>query len=299
MSHDGRWLVVHLHEGTSEKNRLWVHPVLTKSGASTIGEPVKVIDQAYAGFEFVRSDGAHLYLLTDHEAPLRRVVRVDLDTFSCSEELDLVDALPESESLLEQVVAVGGEMLVVHLVDVQPRVCRCTLDGETTVVDIEGGSVVAVHGDVDDDEVFLGMSSVTDRVRSYRLDLVSGEVTPLDLAPAGNTSWQPPRVSTERHRATSKDGTPVPYLLVRPEDAPADEPRPTLLWGYGGFGIPTLATYRPELAGWLSAGGALVLANLRGGGELGTAWHEDGRLARKQNVFDDFAAVADDLVLRE
>jgi prolyl oligopeptidase len=101
---------------------------------------------------------------------------------------------------------------------------------------------------------------------------------------------------TTRRRATSADGTEVPYFLVRREDQPADRPAPTLLYGYGGFGIPELATYRPIFAGWLAAGGVVAIANLRGGGEFGTAWHDAGRLERKQNVFDDFAAVAEHLV---
>jgi prolyl oligopeptidase len=103
-------------------------------------------------------------------------------------------------------------------------------------------------------------------------------------------------VVTERRRATSTDGTEVPYFLVRRADVPLDAPRPTLLYGYGGFDIPELATFRPVFAGWLAAGGVLVIANLRGGGEFGAAWHDAGRLERKQNVFDDFLAVADHLV---
>jgi prolyl oligopeptidase len=296
LSHDGRWLVVSIHEGTSEKNRLWVYPVSTESGAATLGEPLKVADEATAGLEFVRSDGADLYLVSDLDAPLRRVVRVDLDVVASSGTAALVDVVPESEHLLEHVQAVGDELLLVHLVDVQPQVSRCTLTGERSPVDVPGGAVVAVHGEAGDDEVFIGTSSTTEQVTSYRLDLRTGEVGVLDLAPSGDTSWQPPEVLTERRRATSKDGTQVPYFLVRRADLPTGQPRPTLLWGYGGFAVPMLATYRPEWLGWLAAGGVLVVANLRGGSEFGTAWHEGGRLRQKQNVFDDFAAVADHLV---
>ena len=88
----------------------------------------------------------------------------------------------------------------------------------------------------------------------------------------------------------------MPYFLVRRADVVLDEPRPTLLWGYGGFNIPELAKYRPEWLGWLAAGGVLAVANLRGGGEYGSAWHDGGRLEHKQNVFDDFVAVAEALV---
>src|SRR3954452_7879360 len=296
LSHDGRWLVVAINEGTSEKNRLWVYPVSTDSGAAIIGKPLKVADEPVARLDPVRTDGSHLYLLTDHEAPLGRVVRLDLDAFADSGTAELVDVVPESGHLLEHVEAVGDELLTVHLVDVQPRVSRCTLDGRLSPVEVHGGSLVALHGDVGDDEVFMGLSSVTRISTSYRLHLGSGEVTELDLAPTGDTSWEPPAVVTERRRATSRDGTEVPYFLVRRADLSGDGPRPTMLYGYGGFTIPVLASYRPAFVGWLAAGGVLAVANLRGGSELGTAWHEAGRLRDKQNVFDDFAAVADRLV---
>lgn len=289
LTHDGRWLVLHLHEGTSERNRLWVCPVSTESGAATIGEPLRVVDEAYAGFQLVRGDLTGLHLLTDHDAPLRKVVRLDLEAS------ESVDVVPEQEHLLEHALGAGDELVVVHLVDARPRITRHALDGSPPAeVDVDGGALVALHGEVGDDEVFLGVSSVTRPATPYRLDLGTGELSELALAPVGDTSWKPPQVRTERCRATSADGTPVPYFLVRGD--PGDGPRPTLLWGYGGFGVPVLASYQEIFVGWLAAGGALAIANLRGGGEFGSAWHDAGRLRHKQNVFDDFEAVGDHLV---
>ncbi len=88
----------------------------------------------------------------------------------------------------------------------------------------------------------------------------------------------------------------MPYFLARRTDVELDGPRPTFLYGYGGFNVPVLADFRPMFAGWLAAGGVLAIANLRGGSEYGGAWHDAGRLREKQNVFDDFAAVGDHLV---
>ena len=303
LSHDGRRLMVSIHEGTSEKNRLWVYPVSppteddASGGTAVIGEPRRLVDEAYAGFEPVRVDGSWLYLLTDHEAPLRRVVRVELDGADGQlSSADLVDVVPESGHLLQHAAAVGDELLAVHLVDVQPRLTRYSLDGTALgTVDLPGGSVVALHGEVGDDEVFVGMSGVTSPEASYRVELAGGQVTPVDLA-VGDTEWQPPEVVTERRRAVSADGTEVPYFLVRRADVEPDGPRPTLVYGYGGFDVPVLASYRPVFLGWLAAGGRLAIANLRGGSEFGTAWHDGGRLKAKQNVFDDFAAVAEHLV---
>src|SRR4051794_27698206 len=297
LSHDGRWLSVEIHEGTSEKNRLWVYPVNTESGRTTIGKPLKVVDTVFAGFSFVRTEGSFLYLVTEHEAPLRRVVRFDLDAFTGSGRADLVDVVPEGDASLEQVKAVGGEILAVHLVDAQPRITRYSLDGtEVGIVDIPGGDVQAVNGHVDDDEVFVGMSSLTERLVAYRLDLATGGVDRLDLAAGDATGWTPPELVSERRRATSPDGTEIPYFLGRSADGTPDEPQPTLLYGYGGFNIPVVANLRAPFAGWVAAGGVLAIANLRGGSEYGAAWHDAGRLDRKQNVFDDFPAGADHLV---
>ncbi len=115
------------------------------------------------------------------------------------------------------------------------------------------------------------------------------------LVQPAEEAFVPPQIVVERLIATSKDGTSVPYFLIAPAGADRSRPQPTLLYGYGGFKIPVLADYRPGWPGWLAAGGLLAIANLRGGGEFGTAWYEAGRLAHKQNVFDDLVAVADHL----
>ncbi len=102
---------------------------------------------------------------------------------------------------------------------------------------------------------------------------------------------------TEQRFATSKDGTRVPYWLVRPKDMRLDGSTPTQMFGYGGFLISETPTYRPELGKlWLERGGAYVLANIRGGGEFGPAWHESALREHRQQAFDDFAAVAKDLI---
>jgi prolyl oligopeptidase len=296
VSHDGRWMMLAISEGTSEKNRLWAYPIETDDGKSTLGPPVKVVDEPYAAFEPVRTDGDQLYLRTDHEAPFGKVVRVDLARVGDRGPI-FEDVVPETSSTLQHAVGAGAEILTVHLVDAQPRVTRFTLEGvEVGKVPVEGGSVVALDAEAGRSEVFLGVSSVTEPLTAHHLDLGAGALEPLtDLAP-GTGTWSSPDVVTERRRATSADGTEVPYFLIRRSDVALDAARPTLLYGYGGFHIPILADFRAVFAGWLSAGGVLAIANLRGGSEYGAGWHDDGRLHRKQNVFDDFAAVGEHLV---
>ena len=297
LSHDGRWLVVHVHVGTSEKNRLWAYPVDTHDGVSALGEPLRVVDEPTAGFDLVRADGDDLIVRTDLQAPLGRVVRLGTTTFPDTGQITVTDVVPESEHAIQHVQAVGNEVLVVHLVDVRPRLTRYALDGTRLgTVDVDGGDLVALNGEAGQDEAFVGMSSVTRRQAASRLDLTTGEVTALSGLEPGGDAWTAPEVVTERRRATSADGTEVPYFLVHRADQSVDEPRPTLLYGYGGFHIPVTASFRPVFAGWLAAGGVLAVANLRGGSEFGQAWHDGGRLEQKQHVFDDFAAVGDHLV---
>jgi len=103
-------------------------------------------------------------------------------------------------------------------------------------------------------------------------------------------AWDPAAFVTEQVFVTSADGTRVPLFLTRRRDLVPDGEVPTLLYAYGGFHIPIGPSFKPEWLAWMERGGLLAVASLRGGGEFGTAWHDAGRLANKQRVFDDFAA---------
>ncbi len=297
LSHDGRWVLANIHEGTSEKNRLWAYPVeRSDDGTASLGEPLKLVDEVYAAFDFVRTDGDHLYLRTDHEAPLGKVVRLDLAAFP-TEGLTLTDVVPESDSALSHAQGAGEEILTIHLVDAQPTLTRHPLDGGAgEAVPVSGGEIVALNAEAGDPEVFLGTSSVSSPLTAYRLDLDDGTLDHLTGLEPGRTTWVAPSVETERRRAPSLDGTEIPYFLFRRSDLPIDGPRPTLLYGYGGFNVAILDHFRGVFAAWLEAGGVLAIANLRGGSEYGAEWHDAGRLTQKQNVFDDFAGIADHLV---
>ncbi len=183
-----------------------------------------------------------------------------------------------------------------ELAEAQPRVERFAVDGTSLgVLDVRGGAVVALNAEAGDPEGFIGLSSVTAPTTAYRFDADTGEVRPLEELVRGQGSFRAPPIRTERRLATSKDGTTVPYFLIARVDLDLSKPQPTLLYGYGGFKIAVLADYRPGWSGWLAAGGVLAIANLRGGGEYGTDWYDDGRLGNKQHVFDDFIAVGEHL----
>src|SRR5262249_51489749 len=104
----------------------------------------------------------------------------------------------------------------------------------------------------------------------------------------------------EQFQATSSDGTQIPYFVVHRKDLPLDGSTPTLMTAYGGFQLPRTPRYSAEIGkSWLERGGAFVLANIRGGGEFGPRWHEEGLGVKRQIIYDDFAAVANDLIKKK
>lgn len=297
---DHRYVVVSITEGTESRNRLWLYPLSTVDGRSVLGEPVKIIDDPVAEFGYVELVGDRLYLETDLDAPRGRIVWFDVTAPTPADGRlpELTEVFrPETDTLLA-VSSAGGGLAVATLADVSPRVQILELDGALRHrLDLDGGALVGLEGRADDHELFVGLSSVLSPTTAYVVDTRDGSVEPLpDLLPAATAEVPEPMIMVDRRRATSADGTEVPYFLITPRGRAEGRPGPTLVWGYGGFKIGIFADYRPGWTGWLAAGGTLVIANLRGGGEFGTQWYDDGRLANKQHVFDDAIAVAEDLI---
>ena len=293
---DDRYLVASIVEGTENKNRLWAYPIISGE-RSELGKPIKIIDEAFAEFVLAGSEGPTLYLRTDFEAEAGRLVAVDLDAYEETGQARWQEVVAESENTLLDARAAGDGFILVYLADAQPEITWIGRDGAwPRSIEVAGGAVVGLNAKRGDAEAFIGLSSVTSPTHSYLIEASSMAVTSLEgLVQPAAAAFGVPQIVMERRTAVSKDGTPVPYFLVAPADADRSRPQPTLLYGYGGFKIPVLADYRPGWPCWLAAGGLLAIANLRGGGEFGTAWYEAGRLARKQNVFDDFVAVAEHL----
>jgi prolyl oligopeptidase len=279
VSEDDRYLVVHITEGTDPATRLWVFPIASDG----FGEPVKVVDSLEDEIAFVRMSGDQLVLRTDRDASRGRVVLASLDGA-------FTDLIPEGSGTLQAVRGTAAGLVTLSLVDAQPVLTLFALDGSgARVVDVPGGGVVGLNASPEYDEVFVGLSTTTDPTLSY---VVSDGVRALPELVRGSGGFTSPSVRVERR---VEPGREVPYFLITRSDLDFSSPRPTLLYGYGGFRIPILADYKPGWPAWLAAGGVLVIANLRGGGEYGSDWHDAGRLKNKQNVFDDFIAVAEHL----
>ncbi|GMA40371.1 prolyl oligopeptidase family serine peptidase [Mobilicoccus caccae] len=285
VSSDGRWLAISMNRGTEDRYKLWLYPL---RGAD-LSEPVKVLDDFTDDVGVVDVVDDILYLVTDRDAPRSRVVSFDLSSDGAA----FSTVVPESDSTLVRAVITGDVMVTEHLEDAAPVLTRWTRGGdELGRLPIIGGTVLVLDGEAGRDELLVTVNSVTSPAQSFVVTPSNGQVRELSFIPG--ESWTPPEVRVTRHRATSDDGTRVPYWLIRSADTEGSVP--TLMYGYGGFNVPLGASYSPMNIAWVQAGGAVAIANLRGGGEFGTEWYEQGKLQHKQNVFDDFAAVARHLV---
>jgi prolyl oligopeptidase len=199
-------------------------------------------------------------------------------------------------------VAVTAHRVLVSLLDNVSGaidVCAPTPAGWThRRLDLPAGSALTLRAaDHASDTAYVTSESFLEPTALWRVDAAAGAVTPVKrMAPQFDASHD----VVEQHFAISADGTRVPYFLVRPKAMKFDGSTPTVMFGYGGFQISETPSYRPELGKlWLERGGAYVLANIRGGGEYGPAWHEAALREHRQRAFDDFAAIAQDLIARK
>ncbi|WP_188192277.1 prolyl oligopeptidase family serine peptidase [Nonomuraea sp. SYSU D8015] len=296
VSRDGRWLQVSSHEGTAPRNDLWVADLT----ASPIDRPeLRVVQEgvdAQTGLVFGR-DG-RLYVHTDREAPRARVCVTDPAAPGYDTWRELIPEDPEAvlsdfailDDLERPVMLVGWTRhaiseITVHDLETGERIGEVPTPGLGTI----GGIAERPEGG---HEAWFGYTDNTTPPTIQRYDARTGETTLWASSPG---AVEVPEVRTEQVVYRSKDGTDVRMLVISPPEE-SSSPRPTILYGYGGFGLPMTPGYSASVLAWVEAGGVYAIANLRGGGEEGEDWHRAGMLAKKQNVFDDFHAAAEHLI---
>ncbi|MEO8106746.1 MAG: prolyl oligopeptidase family serine peptidase [Actinomycetes bacterium] len=301
VSRDGRWLSITAAAGTEPRNDLWVADIINSSPENptlvTVQEGVDAQTSLYFG-----RDGL-IYAYTNNQAPRGRILVTEPGTWSLEEWRDLVPEDPEA--VLEGWAVLDGDalpdpvLLVVRSHHAVGRIHRHDLrsGAETATVPMPGLGTVAGISDRPEGghEAWFGYTDHVTPASVYHYDAVTDSTSLWASAPG--TVDVPPATS-EQVVYTSKDGTAVRMFVIRREDAPAG-PAPTILNGYGGFGVPLTPAYSATILAWVEAGGAYVVANLRGGGEEGEEWHRDGMRDTKQNVFDDFHAAAEWLIAHD
>jgi len=298
VSKDGRWLQVSAAEGTEPRNDLWVADLTTSQVDAPAFTLVQGDVDAQTGLAFLR-DGRVL-VSTDRDAPRGRAAVTTPGDWAADRWVDLIAEDPEA--VLESVTVLDGPeldealLLVVrtahgvahmtlHRADDGTEIREVDLPGAGTI----GGPVENIDGGPVTWFVFTDHTTVP---TVYSFDARSGEVS-LHARPPGTV--EVPTVQSRQVEYTSKDGTTVRMFVLSPT-AEADHPRPTILYGYGGFGIAMTPGYSAAILAWVESGGVWAVANIRGGGEEGEDWHRAGMLGNKQNVYDDFHAAAEWLI---
>ena len=279
VSDDGRWLVISTSLAGSEND---VHVIDLKRPAA---KPIAMFTGLKNQWNFVGNEGSRFFFSTDKDAPMKRVVAAD-----AIRRIAPVTIIPEAKSALDSVSLIGGKLIASYLVDAKYEVSVYSLSGERlSTIALPGiGSVGGFNGKSTDPETFFAFTSFNRPGTIYRYDASSGQAT--EWA-APRLTFDPDSIAVEQRFYASNDGTRVPMFIVRKKSATG--PAPTLLYGYGGFNISLTPSFSPANIAWVEHGGVYVVANLRGGDEYGNAWHDAGRLAHKQNVFDDFIAAGE------
>lgn len=280
VSDDGRYAFIYPTPG-SGANALVVIGLTT-----TDWKPRVLIDNQDAEWRVLGNVGTKLFVLTSKGAERRKIVTLDLADASPT----FKDLVVERNEVLTSAWLIGERLIATYLVDAKTEVRRFGLDGTPDgAVELPGiGSAGGFVGHAQRQEAFFIFSSYNVPITVYRYD---ARTNTSRVWSRPNPGFDPDRFAVEERFYTSKDGTRVPLFIVRRKDLVG--PAPTLLYGYGGFGISMVPVYNPAHMAWVEQGGVLAVANIRGGGEYGKAWHDAGRLANKQNSFDDFIAAGE------
>lgn len=287
---DDRWLVITAFQGSSDKSEVYL-----LDQRSPGARPVPLFTGFVSAYSFIDSsphaprDG-RLFFRTDERAPRGRIIAVDP-----SDPSTVAEVVPQSADKLSAVFLIHESLVVCYLQNASDRVQLFDLDGTPAGgIDLPGiGSVSGITGRPGDPEMFLGFWSFVFPPANYRYDFAAARLEPFGRS---NTHVNPSDYETTQIWYPSKDGTQVSMFLVNRRNLPRDGNRPVLLTGYGGFNISLTPAFDPSNFVLIDEGGVCAVANLRGGGEYGEAWHEAGTFERKQNVFDDFIGAAEWLV---
>jgi prolyl oligopeptidase len=316
VSRDGRWLTVSAATGTAPRNDVWIadlteHHVPDHQQTSPLPRlrPVAVGLDARVGTHVGR-DG-RLYVATDLDAPRGRLAVTTPENPGPDTWQDLLPH--DREAVLEDFAVLDGEELgddplllatwtrhAVSEITVHDLRTGTRLDGDRGTLELPGiGSVGALVARPEGGhEAWFGYTDHTTPPHVYRVDGRDGSVT-VYATPPGTVAV--PDVVTRQVAYASADGTTVRmFVIARADTVNGDGdptcPRPTVLYGYGGFGVPLTPGYSAGILAWVEAGGYYAVANLRGGSEEGEEWHRAGMGPHKQNVFDDFHAAAERLI---
>lgn len=291
VSSKGRYLVHYVYDGRQSTG---IHYHKLDAKGEVTGPVVKLIDTFDAEYQFLDVIDDVMYLRTNASTPNGRIIAIDLN----SKDKAWRDVVPEQEYAIVNASIVGRKIIVQYLRDAISVVRALNLDGTSPKdIALPGlGEATGFVGDIDDAETFFAYTDFLTPKAIFRYDIAAHRVEPYR---APKISADPSVFVTEQVFFESKDGTRVPMFITRKRDFEKDGTAPLLLLGYGGFNIPEQPAFTVPSYVWLEMGGVYAVANIRGGGEYGEAWHSAGTKLNKQNVFDDFIAAGEWLIAQK
>ncbi|MBB6228200.1 prolyl oligopeptidase [Polymorphobacter multimanifer] len=282
VSEDGRWLVITSSEGTDERFQVTVADLASGEAPRTL---IKGLEHSWG---LAGSEGDTLFLTTNKQAPRYRLVAMNARTGAMTE------LVAEGPDTIVGAAKLGNRFVIETLADARSKVrlheATGALVGEVPLPGI--GSVTGFEESADGVTHF-SFSSFATPATIWRYDARSNAASVLRQP---KVAFDAADYVVRQMFFTSKDGTRVPMFVSHRKDLDPAKTHPALLYGYGGFNISLPPGYSASRLAWMAMGGIFVQANLRGGGEYGAAWHDAGRLANKQNVFDDFIGAGEALV---
>lgn len=284
---DGNYLLITIWRGTDDRYRL-VYFDLKKSRK----KPIDLVTEFKYDFSLLGNIDNVFYFRSTQNAPKGKVIAIDLEQ---PKESDWKTIIPEAEDVLSSASWVGSNIIAHYLKDARSEVKTYSPTGKfVSHVELPGiGSARGFDGSPDKQETFYSFSSFNTPSAVYHYDVKSGKSK---LYKKASTAFKPSDYIVKQEFYTSKDGTRVPMFIAHKKDIKPNGQLPTLLYGYGGFNISLTPRFSTSNLAWMEMGGVYVVANLRGGGEYGEAWHKAGTKLQKQNVFDDFIAAAEHLI---
>jgi prolyl oligopeptidase len=284
---DGRYLVIWVDTNESSNNGVFIKDL----GAD--GPVVELLKDIDAQYWPIGNDRTTFWFVTDLDAPMRKIVAIDLANPARDAWKTIVAEKPYA---IEGAYVVGERFVVHYLRRAQSMIDLFLLDGAPDrAIPLPRAGSASFRRDIvgkrTDRELFFAFSSFVDPATIYRYDFESGALTAFKRP---KVDFDPELFETTQVAYESKDGTPVTMFLTKRKNLKSKKPDlPVLLDGYGGFDIAITPWFSVEDLVWMEMGGILAVPNLRGGGEYGKPWHEGGMRDKKQNVFDDFIAAAE------
>lgn len=283
---DGKWLLINVGRGTAPMNMVYLKD-LTNPGA----EIIPVIDELVADYTYVANIGSVFYFRTDRNAPLGKIVSVDVRAAKKAWR----DVIAQKKETLEGASMLDGKLVANYLKDAYTQVRIHDRNGRfLRNLQLPGiGAASGFGGRVEDKETFYTFATFNSPPVIYRYNMTTGRSS---VFRKPEVKFDPNSFETKQVFYTSKDGTRVPMFIVHKKGLKLDGNNPTMLYGYGGFSISMTPSFSVSRMVWMENGGIFAMPNIRGGAEYGEEWHEAGTKLKKQNVFDDFIAAAEYLI---